>query len=455
MSTVNSGPSISKTSLVLDLDASARRSFLPNSIINMNSWTVSTGSVAGYGLNGAYSENIRTLDTNPWGDTDVVWGSFPNGSGYDDGGWNGDAFNIDNTKMYRFSVWVRRISSTSGGSYYLGLYANGSGPVQMSDNVINTNPYWYCNGTSELVQNTWYLLVGHAYPYNTTYTGRHPDTGYYLANNPNQITLGYIGCNIGSGDVKWSSNTTQAQHRVYHYYCNDSTTRLQFYDPRVDLMDGKQPSIAELVKYSPTQFRNLASNSINFSISGKPTYSTTANGLFNFNGSNTYFTAAENSTFNTETFTIECWARTSNLTQNGFLFEKGNVNTQFSLFFENSGATNYFKLRTYTSVSGLSDTVFGATATYITSNVWFLISASYNYGVKKLYFNGVLIGTGTVSGTLGTNTNGMSIGVYGGQNGGRGYYYTGDIGSLRFYNRVLSDGEILQNFQQAKSKFGL
>jgi hypothetical protein len=449
MSTVNNGPQIVRSGLILGLDASARRSYLPNSLINMNNWTVSTGGVTGYNQNGQTNENQRTITTNPWIDSDVIWGSYPNGSDFDDGGWNTDWFNIDNTKLYRFSVWVKRTSSTYGGTFYLGMYANGDGSRRMDNSAVEGNAYWNCTGTGGLTQDVWYLYVGHVYPWNTSYTGRHPNTGYYFVNNPTK--QGDVnGCNIGTGDLKWSTNSTQGIHRTYHYYCADSTTRLQFYDPRVDLVDGKEPSITELVNYSPARWRNLASNSINFSISSKPTYSTTAKGLFNFNGSSTFFTSPENSSFNTETFTIECWARTSSINQNGFLFEKGNVNSQYAVFLENPN----IKIRTNTGLSGLADLQFTA-ASYIQANVWFLVTASYNNGLKKFYINGVLLGTQTVSGTLNTNANGMSIGVYGGENGGRGYYYSGDIANLKFYNRVLTDTEISQNFQATKTRFGL
>jgi hypothetical protein len=449
MSTVNNGPQIVRNGLILGLDASARRSYLPNSLINMNNWTVSTGGVTGYNQNGQTNENQRTITTNPWVDSDVIWGSYPNGSDFDDGGWNTDWFNIDNTKLYRFSVWVKRTSSTYGGTFYLGMYANGDGSRRMDNSAVESNAYWNCTGTGGLTQDVWYLYVGHVYPWNTSYTGRHPNTGYYFVNNPTK--QGDVnGCNIGTGDLKWSTNSTQGIHRTYHYYCADSTTRLQFYDPRVDLVDGKEPSITELVNYSPARWRNLASNSINFSISSKPTYSTTAKGLFNFNGSSTFFTSPENSSFNTETFTIECWARTSSINQNGFLFEKGNVNSQYAVFLENPN----IKIRTNTGLSGLADLQFTA-ASYIQANVWFLVTASYNNGLKKFYINGVLLGTQTVSGTLNTNANGMSIGVYGGENGGRGYYFNGDIANLRFYNRVLTDAEVSQNYETTKTRFGL
>ena len=449
MSTVNNGPQIVSSGLILGLDASARRSYLPNSLINMNNWTVSTGGVTGYNQNGQTNENQRTITTNPWVDSDVIWGSYPNGSDFDDGGWNTDWFNIDNTKLYRFSVWVKRTSSTSGGTFYLGMYANGDGSRRMDNSAVEGNAYWNCTGTGGLTQDVWYLYVGHVYPWNTSYTGRHPNTGYYFVNNPTK--QGDVnGCNIGTGDLKWSTNSTQGIHRTYHYYCADSTTRLQFYDPRVDLVDGKEPSITELVNYSPARWRNLASNSINFSISSKPTYSTTAKGLFNFNGSSTYFTAPENSLFNTETLTLECWARTSSINQNGFFFEKVTVNSQYAIFIEGT----QIKIRTNTAISGLADLQFTA-ASYIQANVWFLVTASYNNGLKSFYINGVLLGTQTVTGGFTTNANGMSIGVYGGQTGGRGYYFNGDIANLRFYNRVLTNAEVSQNYQATKSRFGL
>jgi hypothetical protein len=181
-----------------------------------------------------------------------------------------------------------------------------------------------------------------------------------------------------------------------------------------------------------------------------PYFFPSSNGFFRFAASR-YFVAPENSNFNTETFTIECWARTSNLNQNGFLFEKGTVNTQYSLFFEQ---TNGLKLRTKSSSGDLSDLTIN-TSTYLTANTWFLVTASYNNGVKRIYINGRYISTNTVSAPLSVNTGGMSIGVHGGESGSRGYYYDGDIASLKVYNSVLTDNEIFTNFQAIKTRFGL
>lgn len=201
---------------------------------------------------------------------------------------------------------------------------------------------------------------------------------------------------------------------------------------------------------SGTAWNDLTINKINFTTFNSPSFNQNNSGYFSWNGSTTYATALENSLLNTETFTIESWARTSTVNQNGFLFEKGNVNTQYSLFFENPN----IKLRTMTVNNAFADLQFAA-STYIQANTWFLVSASYNSGLKKFYINGVLLGTQTVSGGFTTNANGMSIGVYGGYNGARGYYYSGDIALTRFYNRVLSDTEILQNFTVQRGRFGI
>jgi hypothetical protein len=49
----------------------------------------------------------------------------------------------------------------------------------------------------------------------------------------------------------------------------------------------------------------------------------------------------------------------------------------------------------------------------------------------------------------------MSIGVYGGFNGSRGYFYNGNIAIVRVYNRVLSASEVAQNYNATKTRFGL
>lgn len=461
MSTVNNGPQIVRAGLVLGLDASARGSHLPNSLIDMNNWTVSSGSVSGYGQNGATNENQRFAAANPWGHTGIVWGSFPDGSGYADGGWNTDWFNIDNTKLYRFSVWVKRTSSSGGGTFYLGMYANGSGSRRMDNSAVEGNAYWNCSNTgASLTQDVWYLYVGHVYPWNTSYTGKHPDTGYYFVNNP--IKQGEVNsCNIGSGDLKWSSDSTQGIHRTYHYYCGDNTTRLQFYDPRVDLIDGKQPSIAELVSRSPIEWRDLSSNNYNLVLSHPNVYTTYNNiRCMDFeNGIAKYLPGGNLTDLPVYPNVTICMYSTIKPANGNWKTLWRSVSGDHQIIIS---ATDGVSLGMYdANGGGFIDTGFDVNtlSNYTTQfhfYVWKLSSTSPYY---QFYYDGNLA---TSSGTL-TNANSQftlgtaSIGAYHNVSSNPAVYDQnwGRISNFYYYNRFLSETELRQNYEATRTRFGL
>lgn len=215
-----------------------------SNILDPYSWTTGSGGIGSFGQNGNTGENERVIGTDPFGNSSVVWESRPSGDGYADGGWGNGYYDVDEFSLYRWSVWVKRTSTTSGGTSYLGLYGTPNAVIRLDNLTQEGNPYWECNGTGAYTQNVWYLLVGHCFPSN--YSGgttTHPDSGRY-------ITTGRDGginyCNIG-GDVKWYPGTTGGYHRVYHYYCGDSTTRLQWFEPRLDKCDGSEPTISDLL----------------------------------------------------------------------------------------------------------------------------------------------------------------------------------------------------------------
>ena len=454
------GPKVVTNGLVLGYDASDRNSCLPNSLINMNNWTVSGGSVTGYNQNGATAENQRIAAANPWGHTGIVWGTFPLGQNNDDGGWNTTDFNIDNTKLYRFSVWVKRTSSTYGGTFYFGMYASGDGSRRMDNSAVEGNAYWSCIGTSGLTQDVWYLYVGHVYPWNTSYTGRHPDTGYYFVNNP--IKQGDInGCNIGSGDLKWSSNSTTGIHRTYHYYCADSTTRLQFYDPRVDLVDGKQPSINELVSRSPIQWRDISGNNYNLTLSHPNVYTTYNNvRCMDFeNGIAKYLPSGTLTDLPVYPNVTICMYSTIKPANGNWKTLWRSVSGDHQIII---AASDGISLGMYDAGGGaFQDTGFdiNTLSNYTTQfhfYVWKLSSSSPYY---QFYYDGNLA---TPSGTL-TNVNAQftlgtgCIGAYHNVSSDPTSYDQnwGRISNFYYYNRHLSETELQQIYKATKARFGL
>lgn len=430
--------------LVLNLDATSAASTKgQRTLINWNNWTLGSGGVTGYNQNGQTAENERVSATNPFGYSDIVWEARPLAQTNDDGGWNTDWFNIDNTKLYRFSVWVRRTSATSGGTFYFGMYANGDGSRRMDNSAVEGNAYWECSGTSLLSQNQWYLWVGHVYPFNTASTGRNPSTGYYTVSGGRVGNIN--GCNIGSGDLKWSSNSTQGIHRTYLYYCSDNTTRLQFYQPRVDLVDGSEPSISDLLANAGSTWYDVSGYQNNATMYSLPAF-TTSTGYFTFNGSANYGTVTNNSTLNfSSAQTLMMVLRHSytsgrrnpwNQAYGGYGTWTHEQGENMSWYFGNSG--------------GNADPYVGLGSATTPRNVWNILATTRSSTTATWYLNGSATGTwSNPYGNLATTTADITIG-----NGYAGYWQ-GDMSRVMAYNRELSAAEIQQNYLALKAQYGL
>jgi hypothetical protein len=200
---------------------------------------------------------------------------------------------------------------------------------------------------------------------------------------------------------------------------------------------------------SGTSCRDLSANNFDGELINSPPYtSSTNNKFFSFNGE---FIRIPNSTIlDTQTPSVEVWIKTNATTQNGFWFEKGNVNSQYSLFQE--GASIQWRMVLNGSRSTLSTNTVNAG---VNTSSWFQIVGTYISGTRRLYVNGILINSDSRTGVIATDNGGMSIGVYGGYNGSRSFYYNGDIAIVRVYNKAISDSEVLNNYNALKGRFNL
>lgn len=430
---IYTGPYINTSGLIMLVDPDNRRSYVgggsTDSLINTSTWTIGTGSVTGYPVNGSASESERLLATNPWGTSDIVWQTNPLGDNNGDGGWEGSSFSIDNTKLYRYCVWVRRISTTTSGTFYMGLHTNGTGDVyNLSDGTSQTNPYWSILGLGSLVQNTWYLFVGHLYPYNHTGTTANPNSGYYtIAGGTTKI-----GGNTGNvpSDVKFPSNATTAMQRVYHYYSTDTTSKLQFAYPRVDLVDGNEPSIAELLSMDPAKLYDTSGTGNHLTLVNRPL---STNGVMRFNTTSYAFNTLN---LTTGTSTVVGVARYSGATRERVIASNAN---NWVLGHVSSTTTNYYAEGWVYGLAGPNDTnwrFYAGTAD--------TVADSYGY-----YENGAFM-VQSPSGTAGPN--GIHINGYGAVGTQRS---DGELGFLAVYNRVLSGSEINQMFSAIRGRYSI
>ncbi|MFL0094757.1 T9SS type A sorting domain-containing protein, partial [Tenacibaculum maritimum] len=98
------------------------------------------------------------------------------------------------------------------------------------------NPYFWVGDLPKL--NKWYMLVGfvHGSTYNSTI-------------NYGAIYDGATGQKVKEiTDYKFKNTATVLRHRSYLYYDTNILDRQYFYAPRMEMVDGKEPTINELLK---------------------------------------------------------------------------------------------------------------------------------------------------------------------------------------------------------------
>jgi Tfp pilus assembly major pilin PilA len=149
---------------------------------------------------------------------------------------------------------------------------------------------------------------------------------------------------------------------------------------------------------------------------------------------------ANSTTFDVSRLTISAWAYSTNFSQNGFIFEKGPVNTQYSLFFE----TSYITFRNDNSSDVSDDLDVTLADAGIINSKWHNIVATYDGVNKKIYIDGIEKGTKPYNQTLKTGQSGETIGVYGG--GTNGYPFNGKIDELRIYDAAISVSQIQKDY---------
>jgi len=169
-----------------------------------------------------------------------------------------------------------------------------------------------------------------------------------------------------------------------------------------------------------------------------------SNAQMTFDGTNDYINIPSSNVFDTQTVTVEVIVKPYSTSQNGFWFEKGAVNTQYSLFMEGSNIV----WRTAYGVT-LDSMYFGSSN--MTANAWNHVVGTYTAGDKRVYLNSTLMNSNGLNVTLNTNQGNQYIGSY----NSNGYFYNGEIAVVKVYNRALTAGEVRQNYLHYKTRFNL
>lgn len=310
--------------------------------------------------------------------------------------WSGLAigYNVPSTGTYTFSAYYKYLGGTvnnNGGSVYVSGWGGGDDAAYVNKSLV---------GVWQRVQKTLNL---------TNLSGT-----FYL------ISFG------GTDSGTTSPDNTSFEVTMPMIESGSLAT------PFVDGTRSSDQAILDLTRLNTVTASSLTYNSDN---------------TFSFNGSSNLMVFPENSIFNTQTPSIEVWVKTNATTQNGFWFEKGTVNSQYALFQEGGSIT----WRLTTNVASLT----APTASYMNTSQYAQVVGTYTAGDRRLYVNGVQVASDTLNYSIPTNAGGCSIGAYGGFSGSRGYYFNGNIGLVKVYNRTLAPAEVQQNFNAHRGRYGI
>jgi hypothetical protein len=218
-----------------------------------------------------------------------------------------------------------------------------------------------------------------------------------------------------------------------------NTGYILYKNPQVEFLPHKTPFTQTSRSVSGSLLPLIGNSTIDLS-----NVSFDSNAQMVFDGTNDYINIPSSNVFDIQTVTVEVIVKPYSTSQNGFWFEKGAVNTQYSLFMEGSNIV------WRTAYGGTYDSMYFGSSN-MTANAWNHVVGTYTAGDKRVYLNSTLMNSNGLNVTLNTNQGNQYIGSY----NSNGYFYNGEIAVVKVYNRVLTASEITQNYNKYKTRFNL
>lgn len=193
-----------------------------------------------------------------------------------------------------------------------------------------------------------------------------------------------------------------------------------------------------------TTWFDISGNNRNGTLVNGTAYSADNGGVFVFDGTNDYVNVA-NSSLNhgTSNFTYACWVNLAAKPASGTIFENGSWTNCLLFRYETDGITLY-SMNTY----------FGKFAFNPTLNTWNYLTFVRNGNTVTFYLNGVSSSSLAFGTSLNVNPSPNNLFIGSSQHT-TGQYFNGRINLVTIYAMALTQDQITQNFNFAKSRYGL
>ena len=417
MSTVNNGPQIVRTGLILDLDASYMRSYSPNVMPNPTDIFAWCGASA---LNSCTISRDTSM-TRQYGSIPLkmtVTGTDSHIRTYDSSTWN--LAPAANGQTWTVSVYAKAsVASTFGQIFIFPTNASGLALTFGADNLALTNSWTRFSFT--------YTITGAA-------------TTAFI-----QIRLD--GSNTAS-EIIWFDGLQVER-------ASSATNFNPYY-------------------FGNTIWRDISEGGYNGTLTGGPLFNTSNKGNILFDGSDDEITTNLPLTNfpSYSSFTFETWVKITAFpavlaaNQYGVTYQAGvllgaTYYAGAALYWYGNNAGNAFDL--YGFIRG-ADAYRNTSAYSFSLNQWYHCVMVNNaaLGTLVLFINGTLyssVATATLPYDPANTPTAGNIGISKSQidGGGTANYraFGGNMASARVYNRALTNAEITQNYEATKTRFGL
>lgn len=402
-----------------------------NSLCKYVDWDYSSGSTNGWTDYGATEDNSRWIDNDPWGVGTMIWDGKSAGLPGVNAGFYTSLHNIDSTKTYRYSMWVDQYVKGTSGMFYMGVTSSSS--EWRVCNIVtgekNVNPYY---PATDAQLSGWTLVVGHVFPWDWSATTQvqHEDSGRYMADG---TYLGSI-----SRDFKWTGYTTDNFMRTFLYASLDTSVRQRWAFPRVDLCDGTEPSIQDLLNNNPNRvYEIINDNNIGYMINGCE-FSNSGQGSILFDGEKSCIITEKDYLLRDYGTITGTFLTTSNATDM-VIFSNYPITYDISDIGIDAGHFAWDK----TGSAGYKETV-----DTFNDGEWhhFAVVPSYD----RIYIDG--INQELQTGTMYRSTQKTLIGArYNGTEYNQ--FFEGHIGLIKIFRRPLEDWEVLAEYDKIKIRF--
>ena len=393
MSATSFSPDISRLNLVANFDSTAYKSYSPNVIpypTDLFAWCGTATAV-----NCTISKDIS--QTRAFGSVPlkmVITANDPYIGSYNASQWN--LASAANGETWTVSVYVKASQATTGELFIFGAPSNGT-YVEAANGAINISTSW--------------TRVSYTYTFTNAST--------------TQIQARLDGANTGGSGITIWWDGMQVEK---------SSTATRF-----------NPSYN-----GNTIWKDLTSNRLTGTLTNGPVFDSEKTGCISFDGTNDTVTVPHSSVLNFTKLTFLSFIKTPSTYTGTYraIIGKQGADRDFN-FYLLSSLTNgvidkfHFSSARVSGYGSLANIPGGSLAL----NTWHQVGFSIGSGRINYILNGNIIFSETYTGTFDA-VNSYSLNI-----GSADNFFLGNIASVLLYNRVISNAEISQHYQNFKTRY--